>query len=166
MTTITTGDVIARLRERGLELAPAPPPPAGLYEPFRLHRGTGYLAAQVPGYNGVFGGRVGAELTLEQGQAAAQSAAVHALTRLHEALGGFERLEGLLHIAGHVASTMGFREQPEVLNGASELFLYALGERGKHSRTAYAPLQLPRNVSIELEITFAYREARVGTEDK
>jgi len=155
--TFTDG-VFRRLQELGLELPSSPPPPGGNYEPFRLHRGFGFLAAETPGYDPELSGRVGLKLTLEQGRKAAQIAGLNALARIHEALGGFDRLEGLLHVAGHVASAEGFEKQPKVLDGASDLFIAVLGDRGKHSRTAYGPTQLPSNISIELEITFAYRE--------
>ncbi|MBC8137130.1 MAG: RidA family protein [Fibrella sp.] len=159
MTTDFTTQVLRRLNEKGLELPASPPPPAGQYEPFRLHHGMGFLAAQTPGSDPYLRGRVGQELTIEEGRKAAEISALNALARIHQALGGFDRLVGLLHVAGHVASAEGFEDQPAILDGASELFLYALGERGKHSRTAYAPLQLPRGLSIELEITFAYRDS-------
>lgn len=152
-----TAQVLERLTARGLSLTRDLPKPAGLYAPFRLHNGTGYLAAQVPGY-GPEGltGRIGIELSLDQGQRAAERAALNALGRIHQALAGFDRLIGLLHVAGHVASADDFRDQPEVLDGASRLFNEVLLERGAHSRTAYPTPRLPKNVSIELEITFAY----------
>jgi enamine deaminase RidA (YjgF/YER057c/UK114 family) len=155
-----TDQVLERLVVRGLALPKDLPKPAGLYEPFRLHNGTGYLAAQVPGYgpDGLTG-RVGVELSVEQGRRAAERAALNALGRIHEALGGFDRLVGLLHVAGHVASADDFRDQPEVLDGASRLFVEVLLERGAHSRTAYPAPRLPKNISIELEITFAYATA-------
>lgn len=158
MKNLETASVLQRLRERGWEMPLSPPAPAGHYEPYRLHNGIGFLAAQTPGYNPDLQGRVGVELTLEQGKQAAEIAALNALARIYQALGGFERLIGILHLAGHVASAEGFEDQPEVLDGASDLLLAALGEQGKHSRTAYGPTQLPRRVCIELEITFAYRE--------
>lgn len=151
--------VVERLAQRGLSLPSDLPKPAGAYEPYRLWRGTGYLAAQVPGYGpGSFSGRVGAELTLDEGRQAAAKAALNAIGRINQALAGFDRFEGLLHVAGHVASADDFRDQPEVLDGASDLFAYVFGERGLHSRTAYPTTRLPKNVSIELKITFAYRD--------
>lgn len=159
MTDTYTNEVISRLEQLGFQLPDAPPPPAGFYEPFRLERGFGFLAAQVPGYaDPALLGRVGLELTAEQGYRAAELAALNALARIRQALGDFERLRGLLHVAGHVASAESFLEQPGVLDGASRLFVNALGERGRHSRTAFPTLRLPRNISIELEITFAYNE--------
>ncbi|MCA3573657.1 MAG: RidA family protein [Aestuariivirga sp.] len=152
-----TDTVRERLAQRGLALPLDLPRPAGAYEPYRLWRGTGYLAAQIPGYGpDSFPGRLGAELSLKEGQQAAARAALNAIARIHQALSGFDRFEGLLHVAGHVASVEDFLDQPEVLDGASELFAFVLGEKGLHSRTAYAAPRLPKNVSIELEVTFAY----------
>ena len=151
--------IVNRLKERGLSL-PVPSAPAGLYEPYRLDRGTGYLAAQMPSRDGHYVrlGRVGAELTVADGRDAAALAALSALARIREALGGFTRLRGLLRVDGFVASAEGFLEQPQVLDGASEIFLLALGDRGRHARTAFAPMRLPKNNSIELVVTFAYDE--------
>lgn len=147
-----------RLVRLGLEL-PVPPPPAGSYDPFILDRGTGYLSAQVPPKaHAVATGRVGAELTPEQGYEAARLAALNALARIDQALRGFDRLRTLLRVEGHVASIDSFRDQPRVVDGASELFLAVLGERGKHARTAFAPARLPWDVSIELAITFSYED--------
>jgi hypothetical protein len=152
-----SSEVEARLAELGLVLPAQLPPPAGAYEPFRLITGWGTLAAQVPGYGpGAPKGRVGAELTYEQGRLAASMSALNSLGRLRQALGGFDRLVGLLHVAGHVASSDDFLDQPGILDGASELLVAALGERGQHSRTAYGAARLPKDIPIELEITFVY----------
>ena len=97
---------------------------------------------------------------MEQGREAAALAALSAMARIHQALGGFEQLEGLLRVDGFVASGEGFLDQPEVLDGASDLLLWALGDRGKHARTAFAVPRLPRDNSIELVVTFAYEEPR------
>lgn len=149
-------EVFKRLRARSLELPKNPPPPAGEYAAYRLHAGFGFLAAQTSGYDGRFRGSVGDAISTEQGRLAAQTAALDALSRIHQALSGFDRLVSLLHVAGHVASAPGFFDQPEVLDGASRLFNDVLGERGRHSRTAYAVPQLPKRITVELEITFAY----------
>ena len=155
-----TQEVLARLAQRGLALPAEMPKPAGFYEAYRLQDGLGFLAAQVPGYGpGSLPGRVGHELTADQGRAAAAMAALNALGRLDEALDGFDRLQGLLHVAGHVASADMFWDQPEVLDGASELFNFALAARGRHTRTAFAVPRLPKNLSIELEISFGYAPA-------
>jgi hypothetical protein len=156
---MTATDIESRLAALGLALPQNPPVPAGKYEPFRMHQGTGYLAAQTSGTDDpALLGRVGIELTLADGVRAAERAALNSLARIQQALGGFERFRGLLHVAGHVASAESFLDQPEVLDGASALFLAVLGESGKHSRTAYPHLRLPKNICIELEVTFAYAE--------
>ena len=148
--------VFKRLKALSLELPENPPPPAGEYAAYRLHAGFGFLAAQTSGYEGRFIGSVGHAISLEQGRLAAQTAALNALSRIHQALSGFDRLVTLLHVAGHVASAPDFFDQPEVLDGASRLFNDVLGERGRHSRTAYGVPQLPKRMTVELEITFAY----------
>jgi enamine deaminase RidA (YjgF/YER057c/UK114 family) len=159
MRDVDDETIIKRLEAHGLSL-PVPSPPAGMYEPYRLDRGTGYLAAQMPSRDGRYAhlGRVGAELTLADGRDAASLAALSAIARIRQALGGFGRLRGLLRVDGFVASADGFLDQPQVLDGASEVFLLALGDRGKHARTAFAPARLPKNNSIELVVTFAYDE--------
>jgi enamine deaminase RidA (YjgF/YER057c/UK114 family) len=152
-----TTQVLARIAARGWAL-PVPPPPAGLYEPFRLDRGVGYLASAHPARDGkyVMLGRVGGALSLAEGKEAAGLAALVALERIRQALDGFARLRGLLRVDGVVASTDDFLQQPTVLDGASEVFVVALGERGKHARTALAVPRLPLDNSIKLVVTFAY----------
>jgi enamine deaminase RidA (YjgF/YER057c/UK114 family) len=152
-----TNQVLERLAARGWSL-PVPPSPAGQYEPFRLDRGVGYLSSQLPARDGkyVMHGRLGHELTLRQGQEAAALAALVSLARIRQALDGFQRLRGLLRVDGSVASADDFWEQPAVLDGASEVFNLALGERGKHARTALMVPRLPLNNSVKLVVTFAY----------
>ena len=154
-----TNSVLERIKSLGLKLPEDMPKPAGMYEPFILNRGTGILAAQVSGYdNPKMLGRVGKEVSEELGIKAAELAGLFALARIHQALGGFERLTTLLHVAGHVASTDNYLDQPKILDGASKLFLEALQERGKHTRTAFHHTRLPKNIVVELHITFAYQE--------
>jgi len=148
-------DVEQRLTDLGLAVPGELPPPAGAYVPWRLHAGIGFLAAQVPAAD-VPRGRVGTELSVDEGRTAAHSAALNAVGRIREALDGFERFAGLLHLAGHVASAESFLDQPTVLDGASELFVAAFGDAGRHTRTAFMAPRLPLDVSVELEITFAY----------
>jgi enamine deaminase RidA (YjgF/YER057c/UK114 family) len=152
-----TTQVLSRLAARGWAL-PVPPPPAGVYQPFRLDRGVGYLASQLPARDGkaVMHGRVGRELSLAEGKEAAALAALTALARIRQALDGFGRLRGLLRVDGVVASSDDFLDQPAVLDGASEVFVVALGERGQHARTALAVPRLPLDNSVKLVVTFAY----------
>jgi enamine deaminase RidA (YjgF/YER057c/UK114 family) len=147
-----------RLRELGIVL-PAPPAPAGAYRPWIRHGELVFVAAQLPIENGVprYLGRVGAELTEEQGVAAARLAGLNVLAQLRAALGDLERLATLLRVEGHVASAPGWNRAPAVLDGASSLFVAVLGERGLHARSAFTPPRLPLDHSIELVVTAAVR---------
>lgn len=117
------------------------------------------LSGQFPIRDGrlLYAGVVGSELTIEDGQAAARSAALNVLAQLKELLGSFARLGGLLRVDGAVASARGFTEQAAVLDGASDLFVQVLGERGAHARSALGVNCLPLNAPVELVVTFAAR---------
>lgn len=152
-------NIESRLHELGLTL-PDPPRPAGNYEPWIICDRWLYISAQVPILNGQrrYTGRVGAELSVEEGRAAAQLSALNVLAQIRDALGGFDRLERLVRVEGHVASASGGPNTPYVLDAASDLFLAVLGERGRHARTAFTPDYLPYNLTVELVVT-AYLRA-------
>jgi enamine deaminase RidA (YjgF/YER057c/UK114 family) len=145
-----------RLRELGLAL-PDPPRPAGNYAAALEVGGFVYLSGQFPFAAGrlLHPGRVGAELTVEEGYAAARLAALNALAQLKRELRDFRRLTGLVHVAGHVASAPGWSDAPRVLDGASDLFVAVLGARGRHTRAAFVPAALPFNAAIELVVVAA-----------
>lgn len=149
-----------RLAELGLELS-APPRPAGNYQPWILQDSWLVLSGQFPIVNGElrYRGRVGTELTESQGREAAALAALNVLAQIRAALGGFGRLSTLLRVEGHVASAPDWNNAPRVLDGASDLFVAVLGDRGRHTRTAFTPPQLPLNLSVELVVTAAVRSA-------
>jgi enamine deaminase RidA (YjgF/YER057c/UK114 family) len=149
-------NVETSLQALGLAL-PNPPRPAGNYEPFLICGNLLYLSGQFPIENGVarYTGPVGAKLSESEGYAAAQLCALNVLAQIKAALGGFEQLRSLLRLEGHVASAPGWNGQPKVLDGASDLFLKVLGDRGRHSRTAFAPERLPWDLTIELVVTAA-----------
>lgn len=146
------------LKELGLEL-PEAPRPAGNYAPWILRGGLLFLSGQFPIENGQlrYVGRVGAELTEDQGRDAARLAGLNVLAQIRAALGGFERLVTLLRVEGHVASAPGWNSAPKVLDGASDLLVQVLGDRGRHARTAFTPPQLPLDLAIELVVTAAVR---------
>jgi enamine deaminase RidA (YjgF/YER057c/UK114 family) len=147
-------NVKTRLKEIGLTL-PNPPKPAGNYQPWILSGRLLYLSGQFPIQDGklIHTGRVGAERTEAEGYAAARLAALNALAQIHAALGDFDRLKTLLRVEGHVASAPDWSNAPKVLDGASDLFAAVLSERGRHTRTALTPLQLPLNLTVELVVT-------------
>lgn len=145
-----------KLKELGLQLPPAPKP-AGNYSASMRAGELLFLSAQLPIENGElrYIGRVGAELTEEDGYAAARLAALNVLAQIRAALGGFERLRTLLRVEGHVAAAPGWYDIPKVLDGASDLFVTVLGERGRHTRSAFNPPGLPWNLAVELVVTAA-----------
>lgn len=147
-------NIESRLHELGLTL-PDPPRPAGNYEPWVICDRWLYISAQVPIQNGQhrYTGRVGAELSVEEGRAAARFTALNVLAQIRDALGGFDRLERLVRVEGHVASVPGGLNTPHVLDAASDLFVAVLGDRGRHARTAFTPDYLPYNLTIELVVT-------------
>ena len=141
---------------------PAPPPPAGNYQPVTTRNGLGFVSGQVPVRDGrlLFTGRVGVELTPQQGKAAAEIAALNVLAQIDRALPSWEQFGGLLRLEGFVASASGFTSQPEILDGASDLFVDVLGELGQHARAAFSVEQLPLNAPVELVVTFAVNSVR------
>jgi enamine deaminase RidA (YjgF/YER057c/UK114 family) len=101
-------------------------------------------------------------VTVDEGRAAARQAALNVLAQIRVALGSFNYLEGLARIEGHVAVAPGFADAPVVLDGASELFVAALGDRGRHARTAFVHAALPLGMTIELVATVKVRVAGRG----
>src|SRR5262245_52075136 len=132
--------VESKLAELGLELPPAPKP-AGNYAATVRAGNLLFVSGNFPIQNraGRYVGRVGAELSEADGYAAARLAALNVLAQIRSALGDFERFEQLIRVEGHVASAPGWNNAPRVLDGASDLFVAVLGERGLHTRTAFTP---------------------------
>ena len=98
-------------------------------------------------------GRLGENLTIEQGYAAAREAGINLLATLKTALGGdWDRLEQIVKVQGFVCSTNDFYAQPAVINGTSDLFAQVLGERGRHARTALGVNVLPFETPVEVEM--------------
>jgi enamine deaminase RidA (YjgF/YER057c/UK114 family) len=140
---------------------PVPPPPVGNYRRGVVRRGIGCLSGQLPLENGNvrYAGLVGVNLSVDSGYAAARLAGLNALAQIRELLAGFERLDGLLRLDGLVACSPMFTEHATVLNGASDLFVEVLGDRGWHARSAAGVISLPMNAAVELVVTFAISDA-------
>lgn len=146
----------ARLAELGIRL-PEPPPAAGAYQPVVCRGGFGFVSGQFPFREArlAYTGRVGAEITPEQGRECAAIAALNVLAQIRAALGGWRHFGGLCRLEGHVASGAEFLKQPAVLDGASELFVRTLGPQlGAHARTAFHASRLPLDAPVELVVTF------------
>ncbi|MBK9611140.1 RidA family protein [Candidatus Amarobacter glycogenicus] len=145
--------VAQRLNELGIELATPRPPQANYVSAVRTGNliflsGTGpYLPD-----GGLVTGKVGGELTVEQGYAAARWAMLALLANLQAELGDLERVARVVKLLGMVNCTVDFTRQPEVINGASDLLVEVFGERGRHARSAVGMFALPRNIAVEIEM--------------
>ena len=138
-------DVTARLSELGIELPP-PPKAVAAYVPVRI-AGTAGVRRR-PGADArrrAHASRASRvrNVMVDEGQAAARQAALQALSALREALGGFDRLEGIAQVTVYIAATADFVDHPTVANGASEVLAEVLGEPGKHARAAIGMSSLP-----------------------
>lgn len=144
-----------RLAELGVTLPDAPAPAAN-YVPSVLVGDTLYVSGQISqGADGFITGKVGADLTAEEGAAAAMTCAVSLLAQVKAACGGdLDRLVRVVKLTGFVNSHGDFTEQPKVVNGASDFLVAALGDAGKHARSAVSAGALPFNVAVEIEGIF------------
>ncbi|WP_313621732.1 RidA family protein [Achromobacter sp.] len=145
--------VESRLAELGLSLPPAPQP-LGQYTAVSQAGDLLFISGQLPLRDGrvVWQGRVGAELTLEEGRRAAELAALNVLAQIREHAGSFDALDHIVRVEGYVASAPGFLDQPKVIDGASGLFARVLGDKAGHARTANSVSQQPGNVAVILVV--------------
>ncbi len=150
------GAIEARLKELGISL-PAAPAPAANYVPWVRSGALVFVSGQISTLSGKPGplGRIGGDLSLEQGVAAARSCALALLAQVKNACGGdLDRVVRCVKLGGFVASADDFTEQPKVVNGASDLIVAVLGEAGRHARFAVGVNTLPLGVAVEVEGTF------------
>jgi len=149
-------DVEARLAKLGLAL-PGAPSPAANYVPFTVAKGLLFIAGQAPVREGQYAytGCVGAEVTIENAQAAARLCGLNILAQVKAAVGGdWSRVKRCARICGYVSSAPGFFDQPKVLDGASDLMVHALGDAGKHARSALGVAALRGNVPVVVDAIF------------
>jgi enamine deaminase RidA (YjgF/YER057c/UK114 family) len=146
-----------KLQELGLTL-PGPPAPAASYLPFRINGNTLILAGVICISEGkvTHAGQVGRDQTVETGYAAAQVCALNALASIKAALGELDRVRDFLFVSGYVNAVAGFDQSPQVINGASDLFVKMYGDRGRHARAAIAVAGLPRNSTVEIQVTVTF----------
>lgn len=147
----------ARLAERGITLPDAPMPAAN-YVPFVLSGGMLYISGQISaGQDGLIQGRLGADMTTKDGAAAARACGLALLAQARAALGSLDRVARVVKLTGFVNSTPDFTDQPEVINGCSDLMVEVFGEAGRHARAAVSAVALPRGVAVEVEAVFEVR---------
>ncbi|WP_136661138.1 RidA family protein [Nitratireductor sp. XY-223] len=149
--------IASRLAALGLELPDAAAPAAN-YVPFTIVGTTLYVSGQLPMQNGAVAvtGRLESESDIAKGQEAARLCAINILAQARAALGGdLEGIGRLAKIQGFVSSAPEFDKQHLVINGASDLLVDVLGERGVHARAAVGMASLPFNASVEIDAIFA-----------
>lgn len=146
-----------KLTTLGLSL-PSAPSPGGNYVPFRINGNTLVLAGVISAREGVLThtGQVGAEQTVESGYTAAHGCALNVLAAIKAALGDLDRVREFIYLGGYVNAVPGFDASPQVINGASDLFVRLYGDAGKHARAAIAVAGLPRNATVEIQVTVSF----------
>lgn len=147
-------DLQEKVKSLGLSL-PEASMPGGNYVSVNVRGKIAYVAIQFPILNGIFLhlGRLGAELTTEEGSKAMQLCAFNVLVQVNKHV-GIQNIEGLNHIDACYQAAKEWDEAPLVLNGASDLFTSVLGDKGQHSRSLFGVDKLPRNFSVGLTSTF------------
>ncbi|SEH43322.1 RidA family protein [Magnetospirillum fulvum] len=151
-----SGRVESRLAELGLVL-PTPALAVANYLPFVVSGSLVFVSGQLPLVDGkiTVSGRLGAEVSLEDGQSAARQCAINLLAQARAAAGGdLDRVRQVVRLGGFVASTPDFTDQPKVVNSASDLMVAVLGDAGRHSRAAVGVASLPLNAAVEIEAIF------------
>ncbi len=147
-----------RLAELGVTLPDAPAPAAN-YVPYVISGDLVFVSGQVPMKDGAFiTGKLGDDMATEAGAETAKACAVSLLAQLKMACGGdIDRLVRVVKLTGFVNSTPDFGDQPKVINGASDFLVEALGDAGRHSRSAVSAASLPFGVAVEIEGIFEIR---------
>jgi enamine deaminase RidA (YjgF/YER057c/UK114 family) len=150
------GKIDARLKELGIEL-PTPPAPVASYVPYVVSGNLVYISGQVTmGPKGLeYVGKVGVEISLDDGKAAAKLCAVNVIAQVKAACGGdLDRVKRCVKVGVFVNAVADYTQHPEVANGASDLFMAVFGDAGKHARAAVGAGSLPRGVACEVEAVF------------
>lgn len=141
-----------KITQLGLSLPPAPEP-VGLYQPFVVSGKLAFLSGQLSkdAEGKLVTGKVGKDLSLAEGRAAARWAALNILSIMKHSI-GFKKIRRVVKMTGFVQSAPDFYEIPAVVNGASELLAEVLGEAGRHARSAVGMASLPMNAAVEIEL--------------
>ena len=145
----------SRLKELGVTL-PTPPMPVASYVPCTISGNIVFVSGQIPIADGAikYVGKLGVDVPLEAGQAAAQLCAINLLAQLKAAIGDLDRVTRCLKLGVFVNAAPDYTQQPEVANGASDLIAAVFGDAGKHARAAVGVGSLPRGVAVEVEAIF------------
>jgi len=142
-----------KLKQMGIEL-PTPPTPVANYVPTVRMGNLVFLSGHGPvkSDGSMIIGRVGQDLNVEAGYQAARQVALALLASLKKEIGDLDKVKRVVKLLGMVNCTADFKDQPKVINGASDLFVEVFGDRGKHARSAVGMNALPGNIAVEIEM--------------
>ncbi len=144
----------SRLAELGISL-PKPMAPVANYVPYVVSGNMLFVSGQVSaGPDGLMQGRLGEDLSLEEGKAAARLCAINLIAQCKAAVGDLSRIARVVKLGGFVNAHADFTDLPEVINGCSDLMVDVFGENGRHARAAVASPVLPRGVAVEVDGVF------------
>lgn len=148
----------AKLKQLGIVL-PETPTPIANYVPFRLHQNTLYLSGQGPRRpDGSYPeGFVGKDFDVPTAYQHARTVGLGLLAVARRALGSLDKVDYVVKLLGMVNGVPGFRDQPKVINGCSDLFVEVFGEAGRHARSAVGMGSLPNNMTVEIEAILAVK---------
>jgi len=147
----------ARLAELGIVL-PEPAAPVAAYVPVVVAGGLAHVSGQLPFVDGALvTGRLGEDVSLERGAAAARACGLMILAQVRAALGSLDRVERVVKLGAFVNSAASFTDQPKVANGASELMAELFGDAGRHARSAVGVPVLPLGAAVEVDAILAVR---------
>ncbi len=146
-------DVEAKLKELNVQLSPVAPSTASIVKTVRIGKMvyTSGHGPDKPGGGQIFG-KVGGDLTLEQGQEAAKLTGIALLSSLKAEIGDLSRIKRVVKVFGLVNCTPAFTQQPQVMNAFSDMMVKIWGENGRHARSAVGTNALPNNIAVEIEM--------------
>jgi enamine deaminase RidA (YjgF/YER057c/UK114 family) len=152
-------EIEKRLEDLGMRL-PEAPQPVGAYLPAQRSGPFLFISGQLPIAEGkICRGRVGQDLSLEEGQSACRLCALNALAQAKAYLGDLEKITRVVKIVGYLRCSEGFADHAQVINGASELLVQILGEKGRHARAVLGVASLPLDAAVELEVMLEVEDA-------
>ncbi|TQM64585.1 RidA family protein [Humibacillus xanthopallidus] len=153
------GAVEDRLSELGLTV-PEVVPPVAAYVPVMRDGDLVFTSGQLPMVAGALAatGKVGAEVDADAAKALAETCALNAIAAIKSEIGDLDKVSRVVKVVGFVASDPGFTGQPGVINGASELFVKAFGDKGIHARSAVGVAALPLDAPVEVEVIVSVRD--------
>ena len=141
------------IKQLGIEI-PDMPNALANYVPYKLSDSIVYVSGQAPVRNGelIYKGKVGNDISIEDGIKAAELCCINIISVLKKSINGdWNRLDNFLKLGGFVNCNSDFVDQPQIINGASDLLVKIFGEQGKHSRFAVGSNSLPMNISVEID---------------